>query len=99
MAGKKGMKHYSRELKERRGLSTAVGLTLSGKIYKRHFGGSMKSAQVVTMLNHLQRHVPGPLILIWDRASIHKSRETRRYLDAHPEIRIDIACVCTGTQS
>lgn len=74
---------------ERRGLSTAVGLTLSGKIYKRHFAESMKSAQVVTMLRHLQRHVPGPLILIWDRASIHKSRETHRYLDAHPELRVE----------
>lgn len=74
---------------ERRGLSTAVGMTLSGRIYKRHFARSMKSAQVVEMLKHLQRHVPGPLILIWDRASIHKSRETRRYLDAHPEMRIE----------
>jgi transposase len=75
---------------ERRGLSTAVGLTLSGKICKRHFAGSMKSAQVVVMLKHLQRHVPGPLILIWDRASIHKSRETGKYLDAHPEIQIEL---------
>jgi transposase len=74
---------------ERRGLSTAVALTLSGKLYKRHFAGSMKSAQVVTMLKHLQCHVPGTLILIWDRASIHKSRETQKYLDAHPEIRVE----------
>lgn len=50
----------------------------------------MKSAQVVGMLKHLQRHVPGPLILIWDRASIHKSRETRKYLDAHPKLRIEL---------
>lgn len=64
-------------------------MTLSGKIYKRHFAGSMKSAQVVAMLKYLQHHVSGPLILIWDRASIPKSWETRRYLDAHPEIRIE----------
>lgn len=74
---------------ERRGLSTAVGLTLSGKIYKRHFRGSLQSAQVVEMLKHLQRHVPEPLFLIWDRASIHKSRETQKYLDAHPELRVE----------
>jgi transposase len=71
---------------ERRGLSTAVGMSLSGKIDKRHFRGSMKSAQVVIMLKHLQRHLSGPLIVIWDRASIHKSRETQTYLEAHPEI-------------
>lgn len=74
---------------ERRGLSTAVGLTLSGKIYKRHFHGSMKSTQVVQTLQHLQRHVASPFIVIWDRASIHKSRETQRYLEAHPEIRTE----------
>lgn len=74
---------------ERRGVSTAVGLTLSGKIYKRHFRGSMKSAQVIEMLKHLQHHLPGPLILIWDRASIHKSRETQAYLDSQPEICVE----------
>ena len=74
---------------ERRGLSTAVGLTLSGKIYKRHFRGSMKSAQVVEMLQHLQRHLASPFLVIWDRASIHKSRETQDYLNSHPEIRTE----------
>lgn len=71
---------------ERRALSTAVGLTLSGKIFKRHFEGSMKSEQVIESLEHLQRHLPGRVILIWDRASIHKSGKTQAYLDAHPEI-------------
>jgi len=74
---------------ERRALSTAVGLTLSGKIYKRHFRGSMKSAQVVQMLQHLQRHLTRPFIVIWDRASIHKSRATQGYLDSHPKIRTE----------
>ena len=49
----------------------------------------MKSAQVVEMLKHLHSHRPGPLIVIWDRASIHKSRETQTYLDAHPAIRAE----------
>ena len=75
--------------RERRALSTAVGFTLSGKIYKRHFGGSMKSEQVIESLQHLQRHIPGRMILIWDRASIHTSRKTQAYLDAHSEIRVE----------
>ncbi len=75
--------------RERRALSTAVGFTLSGKIYKRHFEGSMKSEQVIESLRHLQRHIPGRMILIWDRASIHTSRKTQAYLDAHPEIAIE----------
>lgn len=74
---------------ERRAVSTAVGFTWSGKIYQRHFGGSMKSEQVLQSLQHVHRHVPGLLILIWDRASIHRSRKTQAYLDAHPEIMIE----------
>jgi transposase len=75
--------------RERRAISTAVGFTLSGKIYKRPFEGSRKSEQVLESLQHLQRHIPGRMILIWDRASIHTSRKTQSYLDAHPEIRVE----------
>jgi transposase len=71
---------------ERRGLSTGAGLTLSGKIYKRHFKGGMKSAQVIEALRHVQRHRPGRLILIWDGAKIHTSGETQAFLAQHPEI-------------
>lgn len=74
---------------QRRVVSTAVGFTLSGKIYKRHFTGSMKSEQVIQSLQHLQRHIPGLIILIWDRASIHKSRQTQGYLEEHPEIMVE----------
>lgn len=74
---------------ERRAISTAVGFTLAGKIYKRHFDGGMKSEQVIESLQHLQRHIPGRIILIWDRASIHTSRKTQAYLGAHPEILIE----------
>jgi putative transposase len=75
---------------DRRGVSTAVGLTLSGRIYKRHFKGSMKSEQVIESLEHLRRHIQRPLLIIWDRASIHKSKETKTYLAAHPEIQIEL---------
>ena len=75
--------------RERRALSTAVALTLSGRIFKRHFKGGMKSAQVIVALQHLQRYVPGMLILIWDGGSIHTSHETKAYLAAHPEIIVE----------
>lgn len=78
-----------RVTRERRGISTAVGLTLSGKIYKRHFKGGMKSAQVIEALRHVQRHLPGRLILIWDNAKIHISGETKAFLAQHPEIIVE----------
>lgn len=78
-----------RTTRDRRVLSTAVALTMSGKIYKRHFEGSIKSEQLVETLQHLQRHLSGKIILIWDRARIHKSKKTQAYLAAHLEIMVE----------
>lgn len=72
--------------KERRIVSTAVGLSLSGKIYKRHFKQSIKSLQVVRFLRHLLHFFPNGFILIWDRARIHTSGITQTFLKEHPEI-------------
>lgn len=80
---------FRRVTKERRALSTAVALTLSGKIYKRHFEGSVNSENLITALGHVQPRIPGKIILIWDRASIHKSKETKAYLRSHPEILVE----------
>jgi transposase len=80
---------FRRVSKERRALSTAVALTFSGKIYKRHFEGSIKSENLIETLEHVQRQIPGKIILIWDRASIHLSKLTKAYLQDHPEILIE----------
>ena len=80
---------FRRVTKERRAVSTAVALTLSGKIYKRHFEGSVKSENLVETLEHVQRQMPGKIILIWDRASIHTSKKTKAYLRNQPEIFVE----------
>ena len=80
---------FRRVTKERRALSTAVALTLSGKIYKRHFEGSVNSQKLIEALDHLRRHIAGKIILIWDRARIHRSKITQAYLEKHFEILIE----------
>jgi transposase len=64
-------------------------LTLSGKIYKKHFEGSVNSETLITALKHVQQHIPGKFILIWDRASIHTSKKTKTYLRNQPEILVE----------
>jgi transposase len=78
-----------RVTKERRALTTAAGLTLTGKIYKRYFEGGMDSQDVVSMLTHLRRYMPEGFILVCDQAPIHTSETTLRYLFEHPEIRVE----------
>lgn len=78
-----------RVTRERRAVSTAVGLTLSGRIYKRHFTGGMKSQHVIEALEHLLRYLPEGFLLIWDRAKIHTSKATTAYLTQHPHILVE----------
>ena len=74
---------------KRRVLSTAVALTLSGKIYKQPVPGSFNALAVIAVLKHLERYLPNRWILIWDRASIHRDRRVKAYLTAHPEISVE----------
>jgi transposase len=67
-------------------LTTIAALALTGKVYKLHFSGSMSSEQVIQFLKHLQRHVSGNIILIWDRARIHTGTVTQKYIRDHREI-------------
>jgi transposase len=78
-----------RRLSTRRELSTVVGLTLSGKIYQRHFEQAIGGAEMVVTLHHLQRHMPGPMIINWDRLNAHRSLGGTEYLAAHPEIDVE----------
>ncbi|MBI5951251.1 MAG: transposase [Chloroflexi bacterium] len=75
---------------DRRALSMAVALTLSDKIYERHFDGAIRSEQIIGTLNHLHGHVRGQIILIWDRVRIHISKKVQGYLSEHPEIHIEL---------
>lgn len=74
---------------ERRVLSTAIGMTLSGRIYKRQFDHAMDSDSVIVALKHLGRQFSRPWVLLWDRAQIHRSKKTQNYLAQHPEIIVE----------
>jgi transposase len=50
------------------------------RFYFQIHAGSIKSPQVIQFLEHLQRHVPGKLLIIWDGAPIHRSRLVKDYL-------------------
>ncbi len=70
-------------------LSAAVGLTLSGQIYKRQFEGAIDGARVVEALKQIGRQVGGRWILVWDRAPIHRAGVVTAYLNAHPEVIVE----------
>jgi hypothetical protein len=77
-----------RRLSKRRELSTAIALTLSGRIFKRHFPQARGGTEMVVALQHVQRHLPGPMIVIWDRATTPRALVVKEYIAAHPEIHV-----------
>lgn len=60
-------------------LSIIGGLVLLRFFFQIH-AGSIKGPQVVEFLKHLQRHVPGKLLILWDGASIHRSKLVGDYI-------------------
>lgn len=61
--------------------SVVAGLTVCN-FYFQLFNGTIRSAQVIEFLRHLQRHLPGRLLIIWDGAGIHRSRAVREFIDS-----------------
>jgi transposase len=43
--------------------------------------GSISSPDVVEFLRNLRRHIRGPVVVIWDGLTCHRSGETQRYID------------------
>jgi transposase len=60
-------------------LSVAAGLTV-WKFYFRLYPGAIKKEQVRDFLQALVRHLPAPLLLLWDRLSAHRSRLVQDYI-------------------
>ena len=78
-----------RRISKRRELSTVIGLTLSGKIYKRHFEHPIGAADILVMLRHLQRYIARPIIIVWDRLPAHRAMAVKEYVAAHPAIAVE----------
>lgn len=70
-------------------LSAIAGVTLLS-FYFRLFPGAIKSPQVILFLKHLLRHIGGKLLVIWDRATIHRSHLLQEFLARmHPLIQVE----------
>jgi transposase len=60
-------------------------LALLIQIRRRNLNG----LDVRTFLKDLLNHLRGPLVLLWDRASIHGRKEVNEFLIRHPRIRVE----------
>lgn len=61
-------------------LSAISGITLDGRLYMQVQQQAFRSDEVVRFLEHLLRHIPGKLLIIWDGAPIHRSQVIKGFL-------------------
>ena len=73
-----------RRVSKRREVSSIVAATPDGRLYARHFRGSISSQRVILALRHFRRKVGAPLFVVWDRLNAHRARRTAAFLAAHP---------------
>jgi putative transposase len=57
-------------------------------LYLRCRPRNLSGLDIRAFLQHLLRHLRGPVDLLWDRGSIHRRREVRDFLAAHPRLHV-----------
>ncbi len=72
-----------RRLSRRRELSSIVGVTPAGRLYARHQVGTVNTRAVLAALPYFRRQLATPLLIIWDRLNVHRSREVTHFIAAH----------------
>lgn len=85
----KGRTPVLRRVSKRRQVSTAIGLTLSGGVDKKHFTHAIHGEDTVAHLEHIRRQIDGPMIIIWDRLQAHRSKVVKAFLADHREIDVE----------
>ena len=72
-------------------LSVIGGLTLEGRLYVQVHQSSIGAHHAVQFVRHLLMHIPERMLLLWDSAKIHKSRELDEFreLDTIGRLRIE----------
>ncbi len=63
-------------------LSAMSGITLDGRLFLQVRPTSYDGAAVVKLLGVLLRKIPGRIVVIWDGAPIHRSKESKAFLKA-----------------
>ena len=88
--GPRGDTPIIKEFLTRDHLSAISGITPDGKLYMMVQEQAYKSPDVVDFLEHLLKHIPGKLLIVWDRSPSHRAHVIRDYLASGAAARIHL---------
>jgi transposase len=86
----KGETPVLRHKLSREHLSAISGITMKGKLYIQVREKSFKGPDVVNFLKHLLKYISGKILVIWDGASIHRSKDIKKFLAEGGSKRIQL---------
>lgn len=72
-------------------LSVISAITPQGKLYTWTQTQTFKGPTIVRFLKHLLHHIPGKLLVVWDRLPAHRSQVVRDFLRAGATRRLQLA--------
>lgn len=87
---------FYQRLRYREKVSIIAALTVSprgrrvGLYFSLAPNRNVESRWLTRFLGELLRHLPGSVVLIWDRLPVHRGGPLRRWLDRHPRVRIEL---------
>ena len=50
---------------------------------------NLTGLDVRAFLKHLLRHLRGPIVLLWDRGTIHRRSEVKQWIQHHPRLHVE----------
>ena len=71
-------------------LSAISGLTRDGQLLRQVREHAFRAPAVVEFLRHLLRQIPGPLLVIWDGAPIHRAQPIKDFLTQGAAARLQL---------
>ncbi len=72
-------------------LSVISAITSQGKLYTVTQEETFKGPTIVRFLRHLLQHIPGKLLVVWDRLPAHRSQVIKEFLREGGARRIHLA--------
>lgn len=64
------------------------GITTSGQFLQHTHCGAVRSPQVVKFLEHVLRHVDGEVVVVLDRAMIHRAKSVQAFVQLHERLSL-----------
>jgi transposase len=86
--GLKGERPVVRVTGQRRRVNVISFISPRGRLWFRCFQGKLNATRFIDFLRALLRDVRGPIDLVLDKHPAHVAAATRRFLQAHPRLRV-----------